>query len=615
MNESDTTPTENLPRPQVLIPILPGGDNASLLRLASWLAPNLPVMLVGLIPMQDPEQISAGAKTAEDLRKLINETTDRVNIRARSRVRVSEQPWEDLCEIIRQEPTIHLLILNWPEHLDSLRVTATELLSRPPCDIAVLRGPLPEALEHVLVLNRGGPHAEKALRLCLDLMKNHPFDITSMRIKRTSEGSELDEQLSGMEQLLESFPFIHQQLVVAEDEYHSALEASNRFDLTVLGTMASPTDLTSSFGQMTDLLFNQSSSPVVAIKTKYFSPTSAGQEFSSKAISILVDRWFAENTFSATEFENLEKLLALKQERGLTISVALPALNEEKTVGNVIATIQKSLMEDVPLLDELVLIDSDSQDRTREIAAGLGVPVHIHQQILPQYGARRGKGEALWKSLYVTSGDILLWVDTDIVNFHPRFVYGLIGPLLHSPRWKFVKGFYRRPLRGEDGQLHPGRGGRVTELTARPLINLFYPQLSGIIQPLAGEYGGRREVLERVQFTSGYGVEISLLIDVFEQFGLDAIAQVDLEERVHTNQPLDKLSKMSFAIIQTVIHKLEKRFGTELVKNINRTMKTMHYEPDYFYLEVDEIAERFRPLMIELPEYRQQRGLDETAGA
>ncbi|KPL77688.1 hypothetical protein ADN00_08755 [Ornatilinea apprima] len=332
-------------------------------------------------------------------------------------------------------------------------------------------------------------------------------------------------------------------------------------------------------------------------------------------MSILVDRWFAENTFSATEFENLEKLLALKQERGLTISVALPALNEEKTVGNVITCIQKNLMQDVPLLDELVLIDSDSEDRTREIAAGLGVPVYIHQQILPQYGARRGKGEALWKSLYVTSGDILLWVDTDIVNFHPRFVYGLIGPLLHSPRWKFVKGFYRRPLRGEDGQLHPGRGGRVTELTARPLINLFYPQLSGIIQPLAGEYGGRREVLERVQFTSGYGVEISLLIDVFEQFGLDAIAQVDLEERVHTNQPLDKLSKMSFAIIQTVIHKLEKRFGTELVKNINRTMKTMHYEPDYFYLEVDEIAERFRPLMIELPEYRQQRGLDETAGA
>jgi glucosyl-3-phosphoglycerate synthase len=615
MIEIETTPVGNLPRPQVLMPILPGSDNHSLLRLARWLAPNLPVLLTGLVPVQAAENLSAGAKAAEDLRKLINEAVDRKQLRAKSRVRVSEQPWEDLCEVIKQEPTIHLMVLNWPTHFDHLRVTAAELLSRPPCDIAILRGPLPEKIGSILVLNRGGPHAEKALRLCLDIMQDQPVKITSMRIKRSDEGPELDEQLAGMEQILEQFPTIHQEVVVADDEYVAALELSNQYDLTVLGTIASPTEMTSSLGKMTDLLISQSNSPVVAIKPRFVPPSAAGSEFRTKAISILVDRWFAENTFSATEFEDLNHLLTLKEERGKTISLALPALNEEKTVGNVISMVKKALMEDVPLLDEIVLIDSNSADRTREIAEDLGVPVYIHQQILPQYGARRGKGEALWKSLYVTSGDIILWVDTDIVNFHPRFVYGLIGPLLQSPRWKFVKGFYRRPLRGEDGQLHPGRGGRVTELTARPLINLFYPQLSGIIQPLAGEYGGRRELLEQVQFTSGYGVEMSLLIDVLEQFGLDSIAQVDLEERIHTNQPLDKLSKMSFAIIQTVIHKLEKRFGTELLKNINLTMKTMHYEPDYFYLEVDEIAELFRPIMLDIPEYRQKRGLENQVDA
>jgi hypothetical protein len=191
------------------------------------------------------------------------------------------------------------------------------------------------------------------------------------------------------------------------------------------------------------------------------------------------------------------------------------------------------------------------------------------------------------------------------VNVDPRFVYGLIGPLLQQPEIMFIKGFYRRPLKVED-KIQAGGGGRVTELTARPLINLFYPEISGIIQPLAGEYGGRREALEQLPFFSGYGVEIGLLIDMLSKFGLQSIAQVDLHERVHHNQSLESLSKMSFAIIQAVIRKLEEHNGTTFLEDVNRTMKLIRYEPGHFFLDVEEISEPERPAMIMLEEYRQK---------
>ena len=259
----------------------------------------------------------------------------------------------------------------------------------------------------------------------------------------------------------------------------------------------------------------------------------------------------------------------------------------------------------MPLLDEIVLINSDSQDRTREIAEKFNIPIHIHQKVLPELGVRSGKGEALWKSLYLTHGDIIIWIDTDIVNIHPRFVYGLLGPLIAHPEIQFVKGFYRRPIK-VGNKLQAGGGGRVTELTARPLLNLFFPELSGIIQPLSGEYGGRRTALEQMPFSSGYGVEIGLVIDIFEKFGLSSIAQVDLQERVHHNQPLESLSKMSFAIIQTVVRRMEKRYNTKLLEDVNKTMKLIHYGEQRLLLDVEEIAELERPAMVELVQYQER---------
>jgi glycosyltransferase involved in cell wall biosynthesis len=322
------------------------------------------------------------------------------------------------------------------------------------------------------------------------------------------------------------------------------------------------------------------------------------------AISILVDKWFAENTFHADEFSDIGRLIRLKEKQGSMISLAMPALNEEQTVRKVITTIKTALMEEAPLLDEIVLMDSDSIDKTREIAEEMGIPVYIHQQLLPELNPRVGKGEALWKSLLVTKGDIIVWIDTDIVNIHPRFVYGIIGPLLLNPNIQFVKGFYRRPLR-VGNKIQAGGGGRVTELTARPLLNLFYPELSGVIQPLSGEYAGRRQALEQATFFSGYGVEIGLLIDIFERFGLRVIAQVDLLERIHHNQELEALSMMSFAIIQAVLRKLESRYERAIIEDVNTTMKLIRYANGGYFLSLEEVAEKIRPPIANLSVYQE----------
>jgi glucosyl-3-phosphoglycerate synthase len=323
-----------------------------------------------------------------------------------------------------------------------------------------------------------------------------------------------------------------------------------------------------------------------------------------------INTWLYRNTFHSDSFSDLDRLVSLKREKGLTISLGLPALNEEATVGNVICTLKKALMEEVPLLDEIVLIDSRSTDRTREIATEMGVPVFVHQDVMPECGSYEGKGEALWKSLYLMDGDIVAWVDTDIRNIHPRFVYGVVGPLLMEDSLHYVKGFYRRPIK-EGEKLLAGGGGRVTELTARPLINLFFPELSGLIQPLSGEYAGRRKVLEQVPFFTGYSVETGLLIDILKNFGYECIGQSDLLERIHHNQPLPSLSKMSFGIIGAVIDRLEKYHMVQIHKIPNETMKLVTYEGANFYLDNVEIEEACRLPMHMIPEYREKFSLDE----
>lgn len=231
-------------------------------------------------------------------------------------------------------------------------------------------------------------------------------------------------------------------------------------------------------------------------------------------------------------------------------------------MGAMVAALRVALVERVPLLDELVVIDSDSTDATARVAADAGATVHAQGDILPECGHRPGKGEALWKSLAVTTGELVGFLDADLHDFDPRMVVGLFGPLVTTPDLMFVKACYDRPLSVLGGVV-PGGGGRVTELVARPLLALYWPELTGFVQPLAGEYAGRRELLEGVPFAGGYGVEIGLLIDLLEACGLDALGQVDLEIRKHRNAPDVALARMAMQIQRTVLERLvrQRRIG------------------------------------------------------
>lgn len=246
----------------------------------------------------------------------------------------------------------------------------------------------------------------------------------------------------------------------------------------------------------------------------------------------------------------VDELVAAKA--GRTISVVLPALNEEETVESVIDSISP-LVDG--LVDELIVLDSGSTDDTEIRAIAAGARVVSREQALPELPARPGKGEALWRSLAATSGDIVVFIDSDLIDPDPMFVPNLLGPLLTGDGIHLVKGFYRRPLKVGDASGDAGStgGGRVTELVARPLLAALRPELGWVLQPLGGEYAASRELLMSLPFAPGYGVEIGLLVDTFDRLGLDAIAQVNLGVRAHRNRPLEELGVMSRQVIATLL--------------------------------------------------------------
>ena len=599
-----------IPFRSVLVPVVYGCDPGPALAAARAITGDVYIILAGLMRVEADESLSAGALGARKTRARINDLVAGTELRRRGHVLVSHRPWDELIGLIRAiRPD--LLVLAWPNTLTALGVEASEILASPPCDVAMVRGCLPQLPEHILMSVRGGPQAGLALQLALALGKLSRAKVTALHTRppaTTVEEARRARPFLALDRVLAGLPEVKRLEIESNDPAATLVEIAAGHDLVIVGATGQSAGAPSSLGSVADRLLAQTSASAIAVKAKLGMPAEPDSDrtLGQETISVLVDKWFAQNTYHADEFADLTALLELKRLRGLTISLALPALNEEATVGKVIRSIKGPLMDEIPLIDEIVLIDSRSTDRTVEIARDLAVPVFVHQEILSQYGDYRGKGEALWKSLHVTRGDLVLWIDTDIVNIHPRFVYGLIGPLLLSPDIQFVKGFYRRPLRVE-GTIEREGGGRVTELTARPLLNLFFPELSGVIQPLSGEYGGRRSLLEQLPFYTGYGVETGMLIDVLEKAGLSSIAQVDLKERIHRNQPLQALSKMSFAIIQVVINKLERRFGPDLLEDVNTSMKLIRQEPRRFYLEVQEIIEYQRPPMAEIPEYAAER--------
>jgi nucleotide-binding universal stress UspA family protein len=630
---------------RILIPLANPRTAADLVRIGAAVMDRTgSLVALGIVEIPEGVPLSEGATRARNARRLLQRVLDFVpeGVELRTLVRIGRRAAEGIVETAAEEEA-DLIVFGWSGTPGGKRGAAAvftptidAVVREAPCDIAVVKQRGIGEVGRILVPVRGGPHAELALRFADALGRRLDAEVAVLHVLPPGVGEGVRGQA---ERALQGF--IHQHArgrsvpVIREalNVRNAILREAESADLLVMGAsvpasgsagdgIASPPGTAGGlFGVLPETIAQKAHTTVIVVRTRE-APSRASFERAAqqaetlesldravqegRSVAARVDRWFAESNFHHGEFADLRRLVALKEKQGLRISLVLPTLNEAATIGPIVRSARTALLEDVPLVDELLVIDSASTDETRAIAANEGARVVRHQDVLLSYGSYHGKGEALWKSLFETSGDIVVWCDTDVQDWEPRMAYGTLGPLLTESRIQYVKGYYQRPI-VEAGVLREGGGGRVTELVARPLINMFFPELSGMIQPLSGEYAGRRSLLETLPFFTGYAVEIGHLIDVIERVGLDGLGQVDLERRVHRNQELEGLSRMSFVILQAVMKRLGEHRRARLFAEPGTTMKLPRSSPNRLSLEVIELADQERPPMVRIPEYLERR--------
>ncbi len=623
---------------RILIPLANPRTAADLVKIGAALIPHGGILTaLGIVEVPEGMPLSEGATKARQARRLLQRVLEFAppGVELRTVVRIGRRAAEGIVELAAEDEA-DLIIFGWGGRSGGKRETDAvfsptidEVVRDAPCNIAVVKQRGIKDVTRILTPVRGGPHAELALVYAAALGRYFEAAVDVMHIVPPDIAPIVRSQA---ERALASFVKQHAVdparplLVEGFNVGTSIIKEAESAQLVVMGAAAmAPADVANAdgalFGVLPETVAQHAKPSVIVVKTREPITRATFDQRAEQAETLeaadraaeqgrstaaRVDRWFAESNFHHGEFSDLGMLVSLKEKQGITISAVLPTLNEAATIGPIVRAARRELMEKVPLIDELLVIDSDSEDDTRAIAEAEGARVVRHSQVLDRYGTYRGKGEALWKSLYETSGDLVAWSDTDIIDWHPRFLYGTLGPLLVQPKIGYVKAYYQRPI-VEGGVLKEGGGGRVTELVARPLINLFFPELSGYIQPLAGEYAGRREHLEQIPFFTGYAVEIGHLIDLAERLDLDGLGQVDLEVRVHRNQELEGLSKMSFVILQAVMKRLEERRKARLFAELGSSIKLPRSGPNRLSLEVLELADQERPPMIRIPEYAERR--------
>ena len=520
------TPRPPLPG-RILIPVANPATAEELIRIgAALLDPRSgELTALGIVEVPEEMPLSEGATKARQARRLLQKVLDYapVGTQVRPVVRIGRRAAEGIVEAAI-ELEADLVIFGWGGRTGGRTAggrggtkaasgngdasapaasvfspTIDAVVRESPCDIAVVKQRPMDEIRRILVPVRGGPHAELALDFADALARRHGARVTVLHVVPPGLTPAVRTQA---EHALALFLKQHVRghadglLREAPNVRNAILREADKFDLVIMGASASPEgSLVDNFlfGVLPETIAARARPPVIVVKTKDPIDTATFEELAARAESLAaaeraaeesravparVERWFGESNFHHAEFRDLRRLVALKEKQGITVSLILPTLNEEATLGPIVRRARKLLMEAVPLVDELLVIDSASTDRTCEIAAREGARVVQHADVLTRYGSYRGKGESLWKSLYETFGDIVVWCDTDVRNWHPRMAYGTLGPLLVEPRIQYVKGYYQRPI-VEGGVLREGGGGRVTELVARPLINLFYPDLPG----------------------------------------------------------------------------------------------------------------------------------------
>ncbi len=605
---------------RILVPISSPDDAHHLLPFLLFWKGEEPLLIRFLLVIER-KKIDQMSRVALDLRRkraLLHQKISRFSLPENTScecvVKVSKNAYEEVHHHA-QEMNADFLLLIWKLRRKKTRNFYSriidQLMENPPCDAGVVRFPLSSPLLQkkcrILLPVRGGPYAELALKIAVQIANTCDGEVTLLhKIPETEPAYDLEADrpyAMVLDSALKS-PRVTQFLTTSGNLVEEVLRAAKSHHIIVMGARGPNSAL--STGVRARKIAESSGRITLIVRTVrplepfFFSPLPALPKES------YIEKWFAENTFHFREFRDLKKLVERKKVLGLTISLGLPALNEESTLANILDTLKPVLMDEYPLLDEIVVIDSGSKDKTVEIARSRKIPVFQHPKILRKYGTFQGKGEALWKSLHILKGDLIAWMDTDIKNPHPKFVYGVLGPLLYYSRVGYVKGYFRRPLI-LDGVVHSTGGGRVTELVVRPLLNLFYPELSGIIQPLSGIYAGRRNILEHLSFYTCYGVEIGHLLDILEEFGLFSVAQVDVQMVRHRHQSLSSLSRMSFALQQIILKRAEEKKKLYLLDTASTVLRRIIYEPQKLHLETQVVEEHRRPPIISIQEYLQRR--------
>ncbi len=567
-----------------------------------------PAVWLHLFPVEGGSSLREASDPVRELRGRMAEKLAELpgHLHVPFSVKVAVRPGEEVAKQVAEWGTELVLVLAPAGVWGSPPPWLEELMTSPPADLALFLLPpgFPVGLgRRCLTAVPGRPYAELALRLAR-LLAEESAAVTVLHL--LPEGAEdewwREEPFLELLEELELERRIYRRLSEGVTVEAAIAEEAEGHSLVLVGA-SGPAEYEPASPDW-GWLVERTGLPVAVVRTRM--PIGGWLEVHLRPWTPEdTDKWFAEHTFTAREFADVQELLRLKDRLGVTVSLCIPVLNEEETIGRLVGTLRRALAEEAPLLDEIVVVDSGSEDESVRLAREEGARVYLHRDVLPEMGSFTGKGEALWKSLYVLGGDLAVFLDGDLRNPDPALVCGLVGPLLRHPGLRYVKGYYRRPLYIGDRKYETG-GGRVTELLARPLLNLFYPELSGFIQPLAGQAAGWRDTLASVPFLTGWGVEVALLIDLEHHYGLGALAQVDLGRVVHRNKPLAALTPMAFSVARAIVGRLEKHGRLPPLPPLHKMLKLVESSPSGPRLDLLEIEEHERPPMETVPAYRRR---------
>lgn len=622
---------------RILIPVANPATAAELIRIGAALADRRTGELtaLGVVEVPADRPLSDGATRARQSRRLLQRLLDfgPEGIPIHPIVRIGRHAADAIVETAT-ETEADLIVFGWGGKASTRGGSGTtvspvidRVVREAPCDIAVVKQRGTEAIRRILVPIRGGPHAELALRFADGIARRHGATVDVLHLVppgipdavRAQEehalAAVIRRHLGGS-----GTPLLRE----AANVRNEILREAETADLVIMGAAATPGTAAGAgdgregvlFGALPEAIATRAHASVVVVKTREPIGSATFDRLAEKAETLVaadraaeeagaiparVERWFGESNFHHAEFADLSRLVQLKEKQHLAITLLLPVRDREETIGPIVRRTLRELVRGVPLVDEILVVDTGSTDATREVAAAEGARVVDAAALLDRYGSYPGRGEGLWKGLHEATGDLVAWVATDARGWDPRLVYATLGPLLVEPRIQFVSGYHQRPTA-------PGHGaGPVTDLVVRPLLDLFFPELSGVIEPLGGEWAGRRSLLETLPFFTGEAVEVGLLVDVSERVGLDGLGQVDLERRGRGWREGDARTLTGFAILQALMTRLEERRRTRLFAEATPTLKLPRASGGRLGLEIVELPDRERPPLIRIPEYLERR--------